>query len=66
MPGMDGWETIAALRQIDPKIPIILSSGYDDAEVMGGGQFERPQVFLHKPYTMAHLKTALAAVGNGA
>jgi len=66
MPGMDGWETIAALRRIDTDIPIILASGYDEADVMGGGQSERPQAFLHKPYVLADLKTALAAVGKEA
>jgi PAS domain S-box-containing protein len=66
MPGMDGWETIAALRRIDPDIPIILTSGYDEAAVMGGGQSERPQVFLQKPYALADLKAALSAVGMGA
>ncbi|MEA3415188.1 MAG: response regulator [Thermodesulfobacteriota bacterium] len=66
MPGMNGWETIAALRRIDPNIPIILSSGYDEARVMDGGQSERPQMFLHKPYALADLKAALSAVEKGA
>ena len=34
MPRMNGWETLAALRKISPKIPVILSSGYDEAQVM--------------------------------
>ncbi len=66
MPGMDGWETIAALRRIDPDIPIILVSGYDEADVLGREQSERPQAFLHKPYTKIDLKAALAVVGKEA
>ena len=31
MPRMDGWETLAALRKLVPRIPFILSSGYDKA-----------------------------------
>ena len=34
MPRMDGWETLAALRKLSPDIPVIFSSGYDEAEVM--------------------------------
>ncbi len=60
MPHMDGWETLAALRKISPGIPVILSSGYDEAQVMAGAHPERPQAFLHKPYQMAELQEALA------
>ena len=64
MPDMDGWETIAALRQVERNIQIILVSGYDEVDVMSGGQSERPQVFLHKPYKKADLKAALTAIGK--
>jgi CheY-like chemotaxis protein len=50
MPRMDGWETIAALRRLSPCIPVILSSGYDEAQVMAGDHPEKPQAFLSKPY----------------
>ncbi len=59
MPGMNGWETMEALRALRPDIPVILSSGYDEAKVMEGEHAETPQAFLHKPYLMADLKTAL-------
>jgi CheY-like chemotaxis protein len=60
MPRMNGWETIAALRELAPGIPVILASGYDEAGVMSDPHAERPQVFLAKPYFMATLKDALA------
>lgn len=60
MPGMDGWETIAALRRIQPGVPIVLSSGYDESQIMADGHSERPHVFLQKPYTAATLKAAVA------
>lgn len=59
MPRMNGWETVAALRKLDPGIPVILTSGYDEAGVMSDVHAERPQVFLAKPYRMAALKDAL-------
>ena len=36
MPRMDGWETLAALRKLAPNLPVILSSGYNEAQVMAG------------------------------
>jgi CheY-like chemotaxis protein len=50
MPRMDGWDTLAALRKLSPDIPVILSSGYDEAQVMAGKHSERPNAFLGKPY----------------
>ena len=60
MPRMDGWETLAALREIEPGVPIILASGYSEAQVMQGEHPEPPQAFLHKPYQSADLRAALA------
>ncbi len=59
MPGMDGWQTLAALRKIRPALPAILSSGYDEASAMGRDEAEKPDAFLHKPYSMEELKTVL-------
>ena len=60
MPGMDGWETLIALRKIRADVPVILSSGYDEESVMAGDHPELPQVFLYKPYQMTLLTQALA------
>jgi len=52
MPGMDGWETLSALRRLDPDIVFILSSGYSQKRAMAGDYTELPQSFLGKPYGM--------------
>lgn len=62
MPRLDGWGTLAALRALRPDLPVILASGYSEAQAMEGAHAERPQVFLHKPYSMADLEAALEAV----
>ncbi len=55
MPRMDGWETLAALRGLSPGIPFVLSSGYDEEQVMVGDHTELPQAFLGKPYRLEEL-----------
>jgi CheY-like chemotaxis protein len=55
MPGMDGWETLSALRRLSPDLPVILSSGYDPVQAMAGDHPDLPQFFLGKPYDLATL-----------
>ena len=55
MPRMDGWETLTALRQLAPGIPVIISSGYSKAAAMAGHHPELPQAFLGKPYELKAL-----------
>jgi PAS domain S-box-containing protein len=59
MPRLDGWETLAALRKLAPGIPVILTSGYDRAQVMAGDHAEWPQAFLGKPYRSAGFHDAI-------
>jgi two-component system, cell cycle sensor histidine kinase and response regulator CckA len=60
MPGMNGWQTLTAIRGIQPGIPVILASGFDEAQVMQGKHPELPQAFLHKPYQLSELKEAIS------
>jgi two-component system cell cycle sensor histidine kinase/response regulator CckA len=59
MPGMNGWETLAKLRVLRPDIPVVLASGYDEAQVMQGDHPEQPHAFVHKPYLVADLRAAI-------
>jgi len=62
MPRMDGWKTLAALRKLSPGIPVVLSSGYDEARVMAGDHPERPNAFLGKPYQLKELRDTINRV----
>lgn len=62
MPRKDGWETLAALRKLSPDILVILSSGYDEAQVMAGEHPERPNGFLSKPYQLKGLRDTINRV----
>ena len=59
---MNGWETLMALRKLSPGIPVILCSGYSEAQVMEGNHPELPQAILNKPYDFKALGDAIARV----
>jgi PAS domain S-box-containing protein len=65
MPRMSGWDTLTALREMAPGFPVILASGYSEAQVMSGEHPELPQAFLGKPYELATLNATLARVMTG-
>jgi PAS domain S-box-containing protein len=62
MPGMGGEETFHRLREIDPSVRILLSSGYalegKPRSLLSAGANE----FLQKPYRIGTLATALRRV----
>ena len=62
MPRMNGWDTLVALRKLSPDIPVILSSGYDEAQVMAGEHPELPNAFLGKPYQLKGLRDTIIRV----
>ena len=62
MPRMNGWDTLTALRKLVSDIPVILASGYSEAQVMAGNHPELPQAFLSKPYELQTLMDVIARV----
>jgi PAS domain S-box-containing protein len=52
MPGIDGQETFRRLRQVNPEVQVVLSSGYSQYET--GRRFEGQGLsgFLQKPYAI--------------
>ena len=59
MPGMDGYETLEALRRVSPGLPVIVSSGYARDEIMPRFLEAGVDAFLHKPYSLAEISDAL-------
>jgi two-component system, cell cycle sensor histidine kinase and response regulator CckA len=55
MPGMDGPTTLRAIRNLNPKLPAVLTSGLTEREVAADLSEDPPTVFLHKPFTLAEL-----------
>jgi CheY-like chemotaxis protein len=61
MPGMTTSQIIEQLRFVRSDLPILLSSGYDEGEVLARFQHERLFGFIHKPYTPAQLAERVKA-----
>jgi len=60
MPGVDGRTTARLIHQLDPDLPIILSSGFSlETSELGEGVAG----FLPKPYSLAQLRKVLSQYG---
>jgi PAS domain S-box-containing protein len=58
MPGMDGMECLAGLREIRPDIYVVMTSGYNaDSALIPSGE-TAPDSFLAKPFTFSALRDA--------
>jgi signal transduction histidine kinase/CheY-like chemotaxis protein len=61
MPHMDGHQTLLALRDVDPGVRVILTSGFSEQEVAERFGDARPTAFIAKPYTLQMLGEALTS-----
>ena len=64
MPGMDGIAFFAALRGIDPDLPVILTTGHGDVAMAVEAMKNGAADFLTKPYSSADLIRALRAAAT--
>lgn len=62
MPGQSGQETYHAIRRIDSRVPVILSSGYNEEQVRRQFEGEDSLMFLPKPYSYDRLSSFLRRV----
>ena len=64
MPGMDGIAFFAALREIDPDLPVILTTGHGDVAMAVEAMKNGAADFLTKPYSSADLIRAVRAAAT--
>jgi len=57
MPGMNGHQTLRAIREIEPDLPILISTGYSDRAAAASLIEEGADGFVNKPY---HIETLAA------
>jgi len=60
MPVMDGAETLARLKEIDPGVPVLLSSGYSREEQADELIKKGANGFIQKPFDLATLRSRMA------
>ncbi len=65
MPVMDGYELFAELKKLNSELPIIVSSGYGDAEVTARIGSDNIAGIISKPYNPGQLRAVLKSVVNG-
>lgn len=59
MPGMDGWQTIVALRQVAPELPIALMSGQAIDAATCDQHPVQPWATIQKPFAFEALNDLL-------
>jgi two-component system, cell cycle sensor histidine kinase and response regulator CckA len=62
MPHLDGEQAFRELRQVDPQVKVLLSSGYNEQEVTSTFAGRGLDGFIQKPHTLAVLTEALRKV----
>jgi PAS domain S-box-containing protein len=62
MPGLDGRQTLDAIRRMHPDLPVVITSGYSESELRS--RFERSRIsgFLQKPFRARALSDKVAEV----
>ena len=62
MPDMGGRETLLKLREFDPRIRVLISTGYSNKNLEVADLVDSTNGFLQKPYQTEELGRALRAV----
>ena len=62
MPVMDGYELFYELKNLNPKLPIIVSSGFGDADVCSRIGRDNVAGLISKPYNPVQLREVLKGV----
>ena len=61
MPVLNGHEVLLQLRASDPKLPVLMMSGFSDVDPTTELEGPGPTVFLRKPFRRGELERALRA-----
>jgi DNA-binding NtrC family response regulator len=64
MPGMSGDKVFTKMKQIDPAVRVIITSGFSERETLDYFANDQDVVFLQKPYRFQSLIETVTAVLN--
>jgi CheY-like chemotaxis protein len=59
MPRMDGREAFRAMHDLDPSVPVVLSSGFTEVDSLKTLSGQGPAGFIQKPYQVKELRQLL-------
>jgi excisionase family DNA binding protein len=59
MPGMDGAELFRQIKQLKPKLPVVIITGYPDSEIMARALAHGPFGVMNKPFGEADIVNAV-------
>jgi DNA-binding NarL/FixJ family response regulator len=62
MPVMSGEETLPFLRELQPGLEVVVTSGYSEAEALRLFRGARVSGFIQKPYTVQQLVRKVKSV----
>ncbi len=62
MPRMDGAEALRIIRAMQPRLPVVLTSGYTEQESLRGVEGLDPSAFLQKPFRVPDLQMRVQRV----
>lgn len=62
LPGMDGVDTFARIRRVDPDVPVVLVTGYPDSELVGRAMHHGAVSLLIKPVPVAEVRKLVRSV----
>jgi len=65
MPHMDGRQAFLRMQQTDPKIPVVLTSGYSEQDVLADFLGKGLAGFLPKPYQRSQFQSILRQAVEG-
>ena len=65
MPGMGGWECLKQLRAINPKLPVLLTTGYGGQELLERARQEGAAGLITKPYQLEQLHRSVRDILDG-
>jgi len=60
MPHLDGEQCFRAMRQVDPKVKVIMSSGFNEQEITHKFAGKGLAGFIEKPYKLSTLREVLS------
>jgi DNA-binding NtrC family response regulator len=59
---MDGVATLHDLRQLQPDVKVIISSGHDTLTTAKDFIYDKPDGFIQKPFQMQELQEKIAGI----